>query len=265
MRIFIFLALFLSLNPGALAALSLSDLEGKSDPELAQVFNEKLAENKSNLGKQCLVNNAEELAAVENQVTDPDLKMTDEDFQKYLNENSIMYAQEFMTAPAPETVCYLNKKEYFAIRTYTGSFYRQLNEALRNHNKEALKKYRIFIKFLDAGLKKLKPYTDFVKRGSSFPVELVKNHVKGAEINFESFTSTSIRSGFGGNIRYVFLSQGCRYVAPFSKYVGEEEVLCPAGTIFKVLFRNEVPGGVQLLMAEISQSLDIDKMISDLP
>ena len=108
----------------------------------AEIFAAEIAKSKSNLGPQCLYeSDAQYKAAKKNLSQDEDLQISNADFLADLQKNGIGAAyynisQYYETLP----VCYMTQNEYLALRMYTGSFYTQINSALRQLNLSELKK-----------------------------------------------------------------------------------------------------------------------------
>ena len=235
-------------------------LEKKSDNELAHIFESKIVEEKldSSLNLQCVSKSSNQLTGSQDQDRDPDLDMSDDDFQNYLTQNSIKTEPDFTKSPSGSGICDMNRKEFFSLQLYTGGLYaRRINAALRDKNNGEFERYGILIKHIQSALMKLKPYEGFVVRGAQIPKDLLTDHVKGAKVKYESFLSTSLSStvarSFGRGVRYVIVSKSCRYINPISKLQKEEEVLCLPNTFFQVHHRKDNDqGGVDILMEEQS-------------
>lgn len=240
-------------------------LEGKSSSKLSAIFESQKASNLSRLGKHCALSSQSEFELKQNQITDPDLKMSDESFIQYISENAIPYANEYASLPNPSLdSCFMSKNELFALKVYTGSFYRVLNTALREHDKTSLLKYRILIKYVQSALSKFKPYEGYVKRGTNLTQPALEQHKVSQSLTYLAFTSTSVGGGFAGNVNYVILSHDCKYIAPFSKFTSEEEVLCGPGSTFKIYYREDSSGTTKLVMEQVPSHFDVDEFLTSL-
>lgn len=144
--------------------------------------------------------------------------------------------------------CGMSVAEVYALRWYTGSGYGAFNSALRSGGENA-KKYEPIKIVLNEALKKLAPYKGEVVRGTTLPAAVAAEHTPGAILNYPSFTSTGIGSGFGGSQKFIILSKKGRYVGSHSSNYGEKEVLFAADTKFKIL---EVEGN-KITMEEVEE------------
>ncbi len=229
--------------------------------DLPAIYAAAAQKGQSNLGKQCKFDSAAEYEAYKKTVSDPDLLMSDEAFKANIQQVGLSSGDPSALAYETKDLCFMNFKEYTALRLYTGSLYMMLNNALRNHNKAQVQQYRIVTKFLMSALNKLKNFVGYVKRGSTLPADQLAQHQVGTQIVYTGFTSTSVASGFGGNVRYVIYSRSCKYIAPFSYFQQEEEVLCLPGIRFQIRYRNLQNGVTELLMEETGQEFDVDQAL----
>jgi hypothetical protein len=232
-----------------------------SGVNLPGIYSAAAQKSQSNLGKQCKYESAAEYEESKKAISDPDLLMSDETFKTNIQQLGMGTGEASAIAYETKELCFMNFKEYTALRLYTGSLYMMLNSALRGHNKAQIQQYRIVTKFLISALNKLKNYVGYVKRGSTIPADQLAQHQVGAQIVYTGFTSTSIGSGFGGTVRYVIYSHSCKYIAPFSYFQQEEEVLCLPGIRFQIRYRNLQNGVTELLMEEVGQEFDIDQLL----
>lgn len=237
-------------------------LEKKSDSELARIFESKIIEEQLDPSLQCMSKSPDHLADFQNTNLDPDLNMSEIDFQDYLTQNNLKSDINFTNFRFNTNLCDINKKEYFSLQLYTGGLYaRRINAALRDQDTDELERYKILIKHAQSALMKLKPYEGFVVRGAKIPKDLLTDHVKGARVRYSSFLSTSLSSSvarsFGSDTRYVIVSKSCRYINPLSRHQTEKEVLCLPGTVFQVFYRKDNDhGGIDILMEELPSKSD---------
>jgi len=131
--------------------------------------------------------------------------------------------------------CNLTRVEYYLIRKYTASFYRQLNTELR----EKRAKLANVEKVLNTALDKFLDVKSAVIRGAELPQEELNQHQVGKIITYASFTSTSKGSGFISKTKFVIKSAHGKYIAPISFHGDEEEVLFKSKTKFKIISKNE--------------------------
>ncbi len=147
--------------------------------------------------------------------------------------------------------CNLTREELTAINYYTSDGYACLNQTLRKPNQWS-KKIQYLVETLNRGLLKLPAYKGFVVRGGSLPVAIKKQHAVGATVTYKAFTSTSTGSGFSGSDRFIILSKSGRPVMGYSDFAGENEILFPAYSRFKVLDTYEENGVQYYVMKEVT-------------
>lgn len=244
-----------------------SNLEAKAE-NWSQIFADEIGKSKSNLGAQCLYkSDAQYKKAKKAMPLDKDTEISNADFVSDLSKLGIYASQyNFNQNYETESVCYMTQNEYMALRMYTGSFYTQINSALRNLDLDQIKNYRLVIKFLINALNKLENYVGVTKRGTNLKAETISECQAGAAFADRGFLSTSVGSGFGGNYRFILASSSCKYVAPFSSYPNEEEVLCLPGTVFQIRYydKNLGNGSTSIILQEAGQRFDIDDLIETL-
>lgn len=136
----------------------------------------------------------------------------------------------------------LTKSEYTVLRAYTGSAFRNINAALRrgdfadNLNLQSVVDagQHAMRKMNEAGFR----FTGVVNRGTTLSAtnlaQFKKLYVKGAIIEETGFLSTSTGSGFGGRIRFKIKSKNGTSVRELSQFSGENEVLFPPGSKFRI-------------------------------
>lgn len=132
-----------------------------------------------------------------------------------------------------EGLCGMTPAEIWTLRYYTGPGYRDVNASLRQD--PALPKYQNYRDVLNSALAKIKKYKGDVERGTTLPLEVFAQHQIGAVVTYPAFTSTSTTKGWSGAQRYVIKSKTGHFVDPISTHQGENEVIFPAGTKFKIL------------------------------
>jgi hypothetical protein len=155
-----------------------------------------------------------------------------------------------LTSLAGRLVCGISITESKAISAYTSSFYEPVNRALRT--RVLLSKYLPYIRTLSRAMQKLAPYRGTVLRGTNLEYwnQMRMRFRIQRTYQDRAFMSTSRNSPFGAEYRLAVESKTCRYIAPFSVYPNEEEVLCLPSTKFRVkkfdvprreLFLEELP------------------------
>ncbi len=150
--------------------------------------------------------------------------------------------------------CGMSVAEAAAIRHYTAAGYSDLNQEMREG--ADLKDSRPMIDVLNSALRKLKRFSGAVKRGADIPKEVSDKYQVGEVLSFPAFTSTSISTGFSGNVRFVIHSRTGRYIGMHSNFQNEDEVLIPAGSKFKVLDRQEdEKGNLEIVLSEIDPKI----------
>lgn len=256
--LFLFFSLILCFNQAILAAET-------KEPNWSKIYSTEINKSRSDLSLQCALKSDDEYKAFLKKQTDPDLKLSSDQFNKALQKMGIMAPFSNVNSADFETkkVCYLNSSEYSAIQIYTGSYYGIINSALRTLDLKELKTHRLLIKFMLSGLSKLENYQGYVKRGTSLSESRLSHCKPGAVFADRGFLSTSIASGFHGEYKFVIQSKTCKYIAPFSIFQGEEEVLCLPGTVFQIRYLPTKEGysDKKILVEEVAQSFDIDDLI----
>jgi hypothetical protein len=143
-----------------------------------------------------------------------------------------------------------------ALRAYTGSHYRAMNQALRGQGGDLAQQASI-VKTAASALNDLPAFEGTTFRGTTLDAERLARYAPGTVIAERGFMSTTTAQdvAFGGNVRFVINSKGAgRSVEALSQFAHEREVLFGPGTEFKVLsntldpatglttiFLNEVP------------------------
>ncbi len=145
----------------------------------------------------------------------------------------------------------LSEDEAAAIHLYTtGSvFYRQLNAAMRDKDRQKAKPYFGYLRLFFEACKKLKPHTDMLWRGVA--LDMRSQYPKGATITWWGVSSCtsklSVAQGFlgskGKRMLFEVQSQSAVGIKAFSAFTGEEEyVLAPGTRLNVVSVRNESDG-----------------------
>lgn len=151
----------------------------------------------------------------------------------------------------PTFTCGLTPAEFAILRYYTNHGYGCINAQLRAAN---ILHSEPFIQALNNGLGKIPNFVGFVNRGANLPNAVIEQHQVGAVLEYPSFTSTSLGSGFGGNVKYKIFSKTGKPVMAFSGHKGEREILFRAPTRFKVL--SKTPGTPAfIVMKEVTPGL----------
>lgn len=132
-----------------------------------------------------------------------------------------------------EGLCGMTTAEIWTIYNYTTSNYREINTALRAD--PVLPKYQNYRDIFNSALAKIKKFSGEVKRGASLPPQIFAQHQVGAVVTYPAFTSTSTAKAWSGAQQFVIKSKAGHYVEPISAHRGENEVIFPAGSKFKVL------------------------------
>lgn len=134
----------------------------------------------------------------------------------------------------------LTVEEAAAIRSYTGSAYRVLNEALRSGRYASDPHLQAYVDAAQHGLAKMPKYVGRSARGMNFrQAELEKvlsTYRKGAIVEDSAFVSSSYgeQAAFDGNVFLQINGRTGVNISSFSKYGNEREVLFMPGTRFQV-------------------------------
>jgi hypothetical protein len=269
--IFFILLLVITLTAGTVFAKGKGENK-EEELDWAGIFASEIQKASSYLGLKCLYNSEKQYqkSILEKEI-DSDLNITNAEFIGQLQSVGIGASQYNTNVSGfkydSKELCFITQNEYLAIRLYTGSYYRQINAALRNLDLQSLKSYKVLIKFLMSGLNKLDNFVGVTKRGSILKSELTTFCEAGNAFGDRGFMSTSVASGFSGAYRFVLASATCKYVAPISTYTQEEEVLCLPGTLFQVRYFQDGSAGKEVVLQEVEgagQRLNIDDLIKSL-
>lgn len=130
-----------------------------------------------------------------------------------------------------------------AILAYTGNLFATLNSDLRTKNSDSweYKLYLPYIGTMERALAKLKEHQQVVYRKAKLSPQIVEQYKVGETIVDPAYISTSRSKSYtnptnADRDRVVFeiLSKSGKYVAPFSIYSNEEEVLFQPNRKFRV-------------------------------
>lgn len=128
--------------------------------------------------------------------------------------------------------CGLEAREVAAIKYYTASGYGCFNKFLWRKEEG---KVQGGVDVLNEALAKLPKHEGFVVRGTSLPAEIRAQHLAGATVTYDAFTSSSTGGAFSGKDQFLIYSKTGRPIMSLSSISGEDEVLFAAGTKFRVV------------------------------
>ncbi len=211
-------------------------------PSYEVIFKEERAKSLP-FEPKCRFHSAGEALAYEKTLSDPDLLVSPEKLLVGGLDLSLFEDYE-----RGSKICYMSLPEYAAITDYIAIGYQLMNRALRNRDTQSLEQQKYKIKLLISALDKVLPFEGWVKRGAEIHPSLLNDHQVGNVVTYPAFTSTSTGAGFSGSVRYLIKSHSCRPVPEYINY--ENEVICLPGTKFKILYRNDVDGKIDLMMEE---------------
>jgi hypothetical protein len=130
----------------------------------------------------------------------------------------------------------LTPEQKAAIRDYSDSGYRRMNEQLRA--RAFTDRIRDKINVLTSALEELPNFQGDVFRGAAMEEELLRKYQRVGEVITERAFISASRSpskAFSGNVRFYIISKRGKEIDQWSAYPDEEEVLFPPDTRFKVL------------------------------
>lgn len=134
----------------------------------------------------------------------------------------------------------VDKDELVAIRLYTSSAYRKVNQALRTRDPATLPAMEAIIKTASSGLNKLPASPCSAKRGTGLPDNVLKALEKDTQFIECAFLSTTygdIPAAFRKDITFEIQSERCAKIDWMSEFPNEKEVLFPPGSEFYVTDR----------------------------
>lgn len=130
----------------------------------------------------------------------------------------------------------LSKKESLAIIGYTGSFYKQLNRALRNG--DVTPKVSRYEALLNSALNKMPPFKGVTYRTiDKLSKKDLSRYLVGAIVTESFFVSSSELekvNGFSGKVQFIINGKNGRKIADLSLYPHEKEVLFKSKSRFIV-------------------------------
>lgn len=130
----------------------------------------------------------------------------------------------------------LSKKESLAIIGYTGSFYKQLNKALRNG--DVTPKVSRYEALLNSALNKMPPFKGVTYRTiDKLSKKDLSRYLVGAIVTESFFVSSSELekvNGFRGKVQFIINGKNGRKIADLSLYPHEKEVLFKSKSRFIV-------------------------------
>jgi hypothetical protein len=147
----------------------------------------------------------------------------------------------------------LSLTEAVSIFMYTTGDYSSINAQLRTGRVSG--DVRAVTDECISGMAKLPPHDETVSRLVNLPDRVAAQHVEGATIQYDAFTSTSTKpngdENFNGNMFMLMEpkpgSSG-KDVSMFSNLPDEQEVLFPPGTQFQVIERTEPKDQSSIIM-----------------
>ncbi len=149
----------------------------------------------------------------------------------------------------------LNDQERYGITYYTGSGYREINQALRIN--QIIPQTRTMISQIQSGMRKLRPFRGVVFRGINTQQPFA-NVQAGGTLRDSGFLSTStspktameFARSYSGTL-LILSSKTCVSVDDISASRGEGEVICHPGTRFQITHRISQEGTLYILADEI--------------
>jgi len=146
----------------------------------------------------------------------------------------------------------LTPEQKAAIRDYSDSGYRRINEQLRART--VTDRIRHEIEILTSALEELPNFQGDVFRGAAIEEGLLRKYQRVRDIITErAFISASLSpsKAFSGNIRFYIISKRGKEIDQWSAYPDEEEVLFPPGTRFKVLEYGRDGNEIEIFLEEL--------------
>jgi hypothetical protein len=168
---------------------------------------------------------------------------TFQDMKDEMKANNFNYDQLRKKIDALPTVpAGVDKDELVAIRLYTSSAYRKVNQALRTRDPATLPAMESIIKAASSGLNKLPASPCTAKRGTGLPDNVLKALEKDTQFIECAFLSTTygdIPGAFKKDITFEIESDSCARIDWMSEFPNEKEVLFPPGSEFFVTDRTD--------------------------
>lgn len=220
-------------------------------PKRQQIAEKKAKEAAEAKTKQDAIGKKEKTKSTKSKTVNATLTSTDrattaqerEDYAAKRNKGALEFSKKLLekipSSPPPYA------EEINALRIYTGTSFKDINDHLRKGTKIS-EKLQEEIKFASAALKNLPAYEGTVYRATLLPKDVVKKYVAGQTLVEKGFTSTSIKAYMADiftkkgednsvKVTYVINSKRGRAVSDFSKVKEEEEVLFAPNSKFDVL------------------------------
>ncbi|MBF0425281.1 MAG: hypothetical protein HQL66_05640, partial [Magnetococcales bacterium] len=127
-----------------------------------------------------------------------------------------------------------------------------INKALRNRNRQELKRLAPAIDSLETALAKLPDYAGDVTRATDLPDDVVGDIFPGGVYRDPGFMSTAIgETSFSGEYMFFIKSKTGKWVEPFSFHPEQKEVLYPPGGEFTII--SVTPGDDGKILVELEE------------
>ncbi len=140
--------------------------------------------------------------------------------------------------------------ELVALYDYTINGFAYLNPVLRSGDLDSIDSIRPYVYTLNSALEKLPKFRGMAYRGTNLPESALADYVVGKVITYQSYTSASKGTGFGGRHLFEIMSLDGRYVGAYSHREIEEEVIFKPGSKFIVKRIETLPSGQTLFSLE---------------
>lgn len=179
----------------------------------------------------------------------------------------LLFARTSLLPAKQDLACalHLSFEEIVALTSYTTDDFKLMNRSLRNGSASVAQ--LLFRDVINGALDKFPVYTGWVKRGLHLSPEDLQKYIKGGEITFTAFTSTTANmnlTGFEMKNRFIIYSRTGRDISQFSGSAGESEVLFKSGTRFRVLdVRNNVSIGEGASARTAETQITLEELTSE--
>jgi NAD:arginine ADP-ribosyltransferase len=130
--------------------------------------------------------------------------------------------------------CGLSAEELTVISYYGSEGFQCINSFLW-YSKETKPRVAPLVGVLNRALKKLPVYHGLVRRGTTLPKAVLAQHLKGAVVTYEAFTSTSDSKAFSGDDQFLIFSKSGHPIMGLTSLLEEGEVLFESHSQFKII------------------------------
>lgn len=148
--------------------------------------------------------------------------------------------------------------EALVLRSYTGSCYEKINEALRSKDPELIKSCESVIDVLEIALGNFPDYRGTIARMVYLPQKVIDQYEPGQVVEDAAFMSTSRHESWdwSGSVKFIIKAKHGKNIETFSEHPHEGEVLLRPASRFKVLSKQHDGSRLVIGLEEIDEAIE---------